>query len=244
MPLRANLSSTCYRGVECGLCLRDALHCRLCSRHYSSALLLGTRAFAKTDHRARPNATSALWHRRRAERRPHRGRHPHTRRFRDATHALGHVSRHPRHRSGATVDRGRVPANFRGCGGCFEVYTQHTVFDSAGNRRIDVPTDVVNVYAVLRGTKRPNDYVVMSGDIDSRVSDPMDRTSDSPGANDNASGMAGVLEAARVLSTYSFDGSILLAGLVARSKDCSGGGPWPRWRRRRGGTSSASSTTI
>ncbi len=111
----------------------------------------------------------------------------------------------------------------RDCGGCLEVYVQHTVFDSAGNRRIDRPTDIVNVYAVLRGTKRPNDYVIMSGDIDSRVSDPMDRTSDSPGANDNASGMAGVLEAARVLSKYKFDGSILLAGLSGEEQGLFGG---------------------
>ncbi len=109
------------------------------------------------------------------------------------------------------------------CGGCLEVHVQHTVFDSAGNRRIDRPTDIVNVYAVLRGTARPNDYVLMSGDIDSRVSDPMNRTSDSPGANDNASGMAGVLEAARVLSKYKFDASILLAGLSGEEQGLFGG---------------------
>ena len=120
-----------------------------------------------------------------------------------------------------------IEAEFRrisaACGGCLEVYTQRTLVDSAGNRRIDVPTVVVNVYAVLRGTKRPNDYAVMSGDIDSRVSDPMNRTADSPGANDNASGMAGVLEAARVLSEYRFDGSILLAGLSGEEQGLFGG---------------------
>ncbi len=109
------------------------------------------------------------------------------------------------------------------CGGCLEVSVQHTVFDSAGNQRIDLPTDIANVYAVLRGTKRPNDYVLMSGDIDSRVSDIMNRTSDSPGANDNATGMAGVLEAARVLSKYKFDGSILLAGLSGEEQGLFGG---------------------
>ena len=49
----------------------------------------------------------------------------------------------------------------------------------------------------MEGSKYPNRYIIMSGDIDSRVSDPNNSTSDSPGANDNASGMAGAMEAAR-----------------------------------------------
>ena len=126
---------------------------------------------------------------------------------------------------------GRISA---ACGGCLEVHVQRTLVDSAGNRRIDTPTEVVNVYAVLRGTERPNDYVVMSGDIDSRVSDPMDRTSDAPGANDNASGMAGVLEAARVLSQYRLGGSILLAGLSGEEQGLFGGRALARHAREAG----------
>ena len=58
------------------------------------------------------------------------------------------------------------------CGGCLEVvYQRRTI---AGERRIPEPTDVVNVLAIQRGTADPNRYVVMSGDIDSRVSDPLD----------------------------------------------------------------------
>ena len=53
-----------------------------------------------------------------------------------------------------------------------------------------------NVVAIQKGTKYPNRYVIMSGDK-SRVSDPNDFES-IPGANDNASGMAGTIEAARV----------------------------------------------
>jgi len=64
---------------------------------------------------------------------------------------------------------------------------------------------------------------MMSGDIDSRVSDPLDATSDSPGANDNASGMAGVLEAARVLSKHKFAGSIIYAGLSGEEQGLFGG---------------------
>jgi hypothetical protein len=63
----------------------------------------------------------------------------------------------------------------------------------------------------------------MAGDIDSRVSDPLNYTDDSPGANDNASGMAGVIEAARVLSKYNFESSILLVGLSGEEQGLYGG---------------------
>src|SRR3546814_2461152 len=63
----------------------------------------------------------------------------------------------------------------------------------------------------------------MSGDIDSRVSDVMDFTSDSPGANDNASGVAGTLEAARVLSQHRFPGTIVYAALSGEEQGLFGG---------------------
>ena len=82
----------------------------------------------------------------------------------------------------------------RDCGGCLEVRDVRGVV--SGEERIPEPTEVVSILAIQRGTADPNRYVIMSGDIDSRVSDVMDFTSDSPGANDNASGIAGTLEAA------------------------------------------------
>jgi Zn-dependent M28 family amino/carboxypeptidase len=63
----------------------------------------------------------------------------------------------------------------------------------------------------------------MSGDIDSRVSDPMDSESDSPGANDNASGLAGVLEAARVLTKHRFKASVAFVGLSGEEQGLYGG---------------------
>ena len=63
----------------------------------------------------------------------------------------------------------------------------------------------------------------MSGDIDSRISDPNNFTDDAPGANDNASGMAGTLEAARVLSKYTFDNSIIYVGLSGEEQGLYGG---------------------
>lgn len=107
------------------------------------------------------------------------------------------------------------------CGGCLEViYVSDTI---SGERRIPEPTEVVSVLAIQRGTLDPNRYVMMSGDIDSRVTDPLNGTDDSPGANDNASGMAGTIEAARVLSKRKFAGSIIYAGLSGEEQGLFGG---------------------
>ncbi|WP_349591057.1 M28 family metallopeptidase [Alteromonas sp. NFXS44] len=107
------------------------------------------------------------------------------------------------------------------CGGCLEVITVSDTI--SGEKRIPDPVEVVNVIAIQRGTTDPDRYVIMSGDIDSRVSDVMDFTSDSPGANDNASGVAGTLEAARVLSQYKFNGTIVYAALSGEEQGLFGG---------------------
>src|SRR5690606_29681688 len=107
------------------------------------------------------------------------------------------------------------------CGGCLEVIdVAGTV---SGEDRIPDPVDVVSVLAIQRGTSDPGRYVIMSGDIDSRVSDVMDATSDSPGANDNASGVAGALEAARVLSKHRFPATIVYAALSGEEQGLFGG---------------------
>ena len=107
------------------------------------------------------------------------------------------------------------------CGGCLEViYVSDTI---SGERRIPEPTEVVSVLAIQRGTTDPNRYVMMSGDIDSRITDPLNGTDDSPGANDNASGMAGAIEAARILSKHKFAGSIIYAGLSGEEQGLFGG---------------------
>lgn len=107
------------------------------------------------------------------------------------------------------------------CGGCLEVFYVSDVI--SGQRRIPEPVNIVNVVAIQRGTADPNRFVMMSGDIDSRVSDPLDGVSDSPGANDNASGMAGVIESARVLTQYEFEGSIMYVGLSGEEQGLFGG---------------------
>ena len=109
------------------------------------------------------------------------------------------------------------------CNGCLEVFYQKDFVPKGDGARIVKDVWVVNVVAIQRGTKFPNRFIIMSGDIDSRVSDPTDYTSDSPGANDNASGMAGAIEAARVLSKYSFESSIIYVGLSGEEQGLYGG---------------------
>jgi len=109
------------------------------------------------------------------------------------------------------------------CGGCLAVYFQRNLVTKEESRRIPQDTWVVNVIAIQRGTKFPNRYIIMSGDIDSRVSSAIDATSDSPGANDNASGMAGTIEAARILSKYQFHSSIVYSGLSGEEQGLFGG---------------------
>jgi hypothetical protein len=89
--------------------------------------------------------------------------------------------------------------------------------------RVPAPTIVCNAVAIQRGTERPNDVVIITGHIDSRVSDPMNANADAPGANDDGSGTAAVLEAARVLSKRKFPGTIIYAALSGEEQGLLGG---------------------
>lgn len=109
------------------------------------------------------------------------------------------------------------------CNNCLNVFYQKDLVKKGDGQRIVKDVWVVNVVAVQKGTKYPNRFVIMSGDIDSRVSDPNNFTSKSPGANDNASGMAGTIEAARVLSKYQFESSIIYVGLSGEEQGLFGG---------------------
>ncbi|MRT17289.1 M28 family peptidase [Vitellibacter sp. q18] len=109
------------------------------------------------------------------------------------------------------------------CNNCLQVFYQKDLVMAEGNDRIPRDTWIVNVAAVQKGTKYPNRFIIMSGDIDSRNSDGSDFTKDAPGANDNASGMAGTLEAARVLSKYQFENSIVYLGLSGEEQGLFGG---------------------
>ncbi|AXT50550.1 peptidase M28 [Aquimarina sp. BL5] len=109
------------------------------------------------------------------------------------------------------------------CNNCLEVFYQKDLVKKGTNQRIVKDVMVVNVVAIQRGTKYPNRFIMMSGDIDSRITDPTNFTDDAPGANDNATGMAGAIEAARVLSKYKFESSIIYVGLSGEEQGLFGG---------------------
>src|SRR5437868_2220792 len=81
--------------------------------------------------------------------------------------------------------------------------------DTFAGERLPSPTRVCDMVAIQRGTERPNDVVIITAHIDSRVSDPLNANAFEPGANDDGSGSAAVLEAARILSKRKFPGTIV-----------------------------------
>lgn len=121
----------------------------------------------------------------------------------------------------------------KACENCIEVSYQKNYHEPNGGRIVK-PVWINNVVAVQKGTKYPNRFIIMSGDIDSRISDPTNYTDDSPGANDNASGMAGTIEAARVLSKYSFENSIIYAGLAGEEQGLFGGAGLAKYAQEQG----------
>ena len=105
------------------------------------------------------------------------------------------------------------------CGGCIQVSTIERVFT---NERAPAGVNVVDVLAIQPGSD-PARVVIVQGHIDSRVSDVMDITRDAPGANDDASGVALVLEAARLLSQRKFKATIVYAALSGEEQGLLGG---------------------
>ncbi|MEA3003657.1 MAG: hypothetical protein QOH81_2445 [Sphingomonadales bacterium] len=136
-------------------------------------------------------------------------------------HTLSSMS-DPRRGIGAAL--GWTAAEFgrfsRACGGCLTIVTPEESFTgprSPGGVRVR------DVAAIQRGTSDPNRVVIITGHIDSRVTDIMNATADAPGANDDGSGTAAVIEAARILSKYKFPGTIVYAALMGEEQGLYGG---------------------
>lgn len=123
---------------------------------------------------------------------------------------------------GAAVDWGAdsFRAIGRQCGGCLTVVLPERM---VSGDRIPTPVRLRNAVAIQRGTERPDEVVIIQGHIDSRVSDPLDFTKDAPGANDDASGSALVLEAARALSQRKYPVTIVYALLSGEEQGLFGG---------------------
>jgi len=108
------------------------------------------------------------------------------------------------------------------CGGCLEVKTDS--FTEQPVDRIPKPTEITNVYAVLKGSDPENAkrIVLVTGHYDSRNSDTLDVNGDAPGANDDASGTAVSLECARVLSKMKFPATIVFLTVAGEEQGLNG----------------------
>jgi Peptidase family M28 len=148
---------------------------------------------------------------------------------RDVTALVSFGTRHtlssqtdPRRGIGASLNWGE--AEFRrisvACGNCLTTARPSTTVQG---ERVPQPTRLTDVIAIQRGTDRPNDVVIITGHIDSRVTDVMNATADAPGANDDGSGVAAVLETARALSRHKFPGTIVYAMLSGEEQGLYGG---------------------
>jgi Peptidase family M28 len=95
---------------------------------------------------------------------------------------------------------------------------QKQTFVQPVSNRIPVPTTITNVIATLKGTASPERFYVVTGHLDSRVTDVLDFTSDAPGADDDGSGVAVVLELARVFATHQFPGTLVFATVAGEEQ--------------------------
>jgi len=114
----------------------------------------------------------------------------------------------------------RFAAISRDCGGCLEIVTPSQTFTG---KRVPAPTEVMDIVAIQRGSGDAKRVVVITGHLDSRVTDVMNVTSDAPGANDDGSGTSVVIEAARVLSKHKFKATIVYGVLSGEEQGLYGG---------------------
>ena len=94
-----------------------------------------------------------------------------------------------------------------GCNGCLKVRKQ--TFLQEQGRRIPAAINITNIVATLKGSTDPERVYVVSGHYDSMCGDPGDGECDAPGANDDGSGTAAVIEMARVMSKQRYDATII-----------------------------------
>lgn len=116
--------------------------------------------------------------------------------------------------------KSRFEAISKDCGGCIEVVTPSQTFTG---KRLPTPTEVMDVVAIKRGSTDPQRVIVMTGHLDSRVTDVMNTTSDAPGANDDASGVAALIEASRLLSKQDNGATLVFAALSGEEQGLYGG---------------------
>lgn len=106
------------------------------------------------------------------------------------------------------------------CGGCLQVSTPSRSFTGP---RLPGPTEIVDVIAVKRGSSDPQRVIVMTAHLDSRASDVMDAEREAPGADDDASGVAALIEVARLLARTDNRATLVFAALSGEEQGLYGG---------------------
>ncbi len=117
--------------------------------------------------------------------------------------------------------KSKFEAISKACGGCLRIVTPSKVF--TGERTPKAGVEVVDVVAIQRGVSDPDRVIVITGHLDSRRSDVMDATGDAPGADDDASGVSALIEAARVLSQYKFAATLVYSADSGEEQGLYGG---------------------
>jgi Peptidase family M28 len=119
---------------------------------------------------------------------------------------------------GAATDwvYGQMQSFAAASGGRMTVQKQTFVQPVSSN--IPVPTTITNVIATLKGTASPERFYVVTGHLDSRVTDVLNFTDDAPGADDDGSGVAVVLELARLFATRQFPGTLVFATVAGEEQ--------------------------
>jgi hypothetical protein len=122
----------------------------------------------------------------------------------------------------------------RDCGGCLEVKADSFTETPAG--RIPKPTEITNVYAVMKGTdpESAKRIVLVTGHYDSRNSDMLDTIGVAPGANDDGSGTAVSLECARVLSKLKFPATVIFLTVAGEEQGLNGSGHFAKMAKSAG----------
>ena len=137
---------------------------------------------------------------------------------------------------GVVVARDWIRSEFerysKECGGCLDV--QLDTFTEQPMDRIPKPTEISNVYAVLKGTTDPDRIYVVTGHYDSRNSTNENITDPAPGANDDGSGTAVSLECARVLSKHKFPATIIFLTVAGEEQGLNGSRHFAKMAREKG----------
>ncbi len=127
------------------------------------------------------------------------------------------------------------------CGGCLEVKRDVFTADPASSsgqwaNRIPRPTQITNIYAILRGTDpaQAKRMVLVTGHYDSRNTNILDDHGAAPGANDDASGVAVSLECARALSKLHFPATIVFVAVAGEEQGLVGSAHLAQLAREQG----------